>query len=141
METISINNAKVIINFKIDDFEEGKMYSSDLSNVVEWKDMSVSKLDVEAKKDVDHYFSKLIFGSHELKMYKLMRGTDICPKLIGITVTGLGTLLLLEKMSPFRHRDFVKKEKFWVDILIRKLKDIHRLGILHRDIKRDNERR
>jgi serine/threonine protein kinase len=138
MEIVSINDARVMINFKIDDFKEGKMYSSDLSNVVEWKNMSVPKLDIHREKDVDHYFSKLLFDRHELNMYKLMKDTDICPKLIGITVTGLGTLLLLEKMSPFRHRDFVKKEKFWVDILIRKFEDIHRLGILHRDIRRDN---
>ena len=92
----------------------------------------------QPKSGINEFFIKLLHSNHELEVYEKIKNCDIAPKMLGVSNFSGGWYLILEKMKPLTY-DYFKKHQDRVLVgLINKVKRLHNLNIIHRDIKMEN---
>jgi len=139
MDFINYNKITFVPDFDTKDLEPRKLYHLTEPKIHEIDGYSLPTLDFSQS----NIFMKRLYSMHEVHIYRKINDMGISPRMIDYgELHGTGTgILVLEKMEPLRNVINKLTNNEMDDIinsLINKVGEIHRLGIIHRDLRMDN---
>jgi len=136
MTEIVLQGIHIIVELDCNNFSDKKLYVINNPKVSQIEGYTVNKL--QPKEEDKEVFIKLLYSNHELEVYRKIKGYKIAPKMLGVSKYLGGWYLVLEKMNPLTYDYFINNQNKILFSLINKIKKLHDLGVIHRDIKMKN---